>query len=102
MGSPSVSANGNGTAPPPPEKQKEAQGMAAAADDEKEAYMEKNSDFGAFAIEYPKIQGTSEDVEVFWPASMNNENALVVVLLGWAGAQDKHLAKYSDIYLSRG
>ncbi|CAG7734205.1 unnamed protein product [Allacma fusca] len=31
-----------------------------------------------------------------------NGKAVVVILIGWAGAKDKHLTKYSDIYASHG
>jgi hypothetical protein len=47
--------------------------------------------------------------EKIWPipghANKNGDEEdkeVVVVLLGWAGAEHKHLQKYSDIYLKRG
>lgn len=50
-----------------------------------------------------------ENTEKLWPVDDNNgrrdearSKELVVVLLGWAGAEHKYLSKYSDYYLKRG
>lgn len=47
------------------------------------------------------VASTTETDYVF---VMNGEttNIPIVLLLGWAGCQDKHLAKYSKIYEDRG
>lgn len=34
--------------------------------------------------------------------STKKEREILVVLLGWAGAEHKYLSKYSDFYLKRG
>ncbi|CAG7733902.1 unnamed protein product [Allacma fusca] len=61
-----------------------------------------------FHVEFP-TPGES-GANLIWPVtdgkeeikSSDEEKSVLVVLIGWAGAQDKHLAKYSDIYLKRG
>ncbi|CAL8103514.1 unnamed protein product [Orchesella dallaii] len=72
-----------------------------------------------FYIQFPTPKDknlNSQDVpqkvvedEKIWPVltsgdkeDTGRENDVLVVLLGWAGAQHRYLAKYSDYYLSRG
>lgn len=44
--------------------------------------------------------------EPIWPSINSTGNTkdpeIVVILLGWAGAEHKYLCKYSDFYLKRG
>ena len=49
-----------------------------------------------FPSPIPDSNSDSDDTELLEPISTQREP--VVVLLGWMGGHDKHLAKYSAIY----
>uniref|UniRef100_H2Z7C5 Transmembrane protein 53 n=1 Tax=Ciona savignyi TaxID=51511 RepID=H2Z7C5_CIOSA len=51
-----------------------------------------------------KYQSDSDDIEynIAFPNASSDETEAVVFLLGWAGAQDKHLTKYSSVYEKQG
>ncbi|CAG7734136.1 unnamed protein product [Allacma fusca] len=65
---------------------------------------EKSSDLLCH-VEYPDLK--TDKCDPVYPSIQDEESkgegkTIVVVLFGWSGAKDKHLAKYSDIYLKRG
>nr|XP_002127410.1 transmembrane protein 53 isoform X1 [Ciona intestinalis] len=51
-----------------------------------------------------KYQSENDDIEynIAFPNASSDETEAVVFLLGWAGAEDRHLAKYSNIYEKQG
>ncbi|CAG7726175.1 unnamed protein product, partial [Allacma fusca] len=58
-------------------------------------------------VEYPTVGSVSpvakENIANFRDVeSQGDARAVVVVLIGWAGAEDKFLKKYSDTYLNMG
>ncbi|XP_015836233.1 transmembrane protein 53 isoform X2 [Tribolium castaneum] len=70
--------------------------MAGAADlDNLEYYIK----FPSPNFNYSQPNGTGESDYVF---VVNEEKIPVILLFGWAGCQDKYLAKYSQIYEDRG
>ncbi|CAG7817541.1 unnamed protein product [Allacma fusca] len=63
----------------------------------------------SFSVEYPMLEGWKqnqitilEDFENQNTVTAAGDKKTLVVLLGWSGAREKQLAKYSEIYLKRG
>lgn len=68
--------------------------MATVSDDDLEYYIK-------FPSSVPKDPAENSENDEFM--FVYHEDKLpVVVLLGWAGCQDKYLSKYSAIYEQRG
>lgn len=74
----------------------------------KEDYVEDSLEFyikfppsntGEVGEAAPSLMGQNANDYIF---VYNDENVPVVLLLGWAGCQDKYLQKYSKIYEDRG
>lgn len=52
-----------------------------------------------------ETQESLSDAEKLWPETpglKSQDKKVVVILLGWAGAEHKYLSKYSDFYLKWG
>ena len=50
----------------------------------------------------PNCKGDQETAESDYVFIYNETNVPIVMLLGWAGCQDRYLMKYSKIYEDRG
>lgn len=50
----------------------------------------------------PNFKSDSQGAETDYVFVCNETNVPIVLLLGWAGCQDKYLMKYSKIYEDRG
>jgi hypothetical protein len=68
--------------------------------DTKDVIMDNNDNDGLSLVEKIWPVPGYEDKDTTTATNLDKE--VVVIMLGWAGSQHKHVAKYSDIYLRRG
>ena len=71
--------------------------------DSKMATQEESEDLLDYHITFPSpvSQDLYDDDGFETSPETSDQKEPVVILLGWAGCQDKHLAKYSAIYDQR-
>lgn len=63
-------------------------------------HQEEREDALEYFIKFPKL--TADNDFALLDGNEENNNVPIVMLLGWAGCQDRYLMKYSKIYEERG